>query len=143
MTRLIIGSGTLGRAWPVSPQSPACVLVARTHYAGLRSLQDAVTDWAGHGIPSVALVGVALIRDTPERKLPPALRDLADVVTAGATQLNALLWELPWVEDWRRGQEPSLTGAPKEYRQMAVDLEGAVPALRGGMFTPTMNRSYP
>ncbi len=139
LSRLVIGSGTLGRAWPLVPRGVApAVLVARTHYAGLQALRDAIKDWAWRdpetglaSLPRVGLIGVALIRDTSEKKLPRQLRDLAEHVTGGATQVGAVLWELPWVEAWRLGQPPHLHGAPQPYKDMADDLDDLIPALSG------------
>lgn len=137
LTSLITGSASLGRAWPLLPRGAApTVLVARTSYLALRALQDALTDWAWRdpaggrpSLPSVALVGVAVIADAPG-KLPRDLRKFAEIVTSGAPRV----WELPWVEAWRCGGRPDLDTAPGQYRRLAADLVDLVPALRGGQY---------
>jgi hypothetical protein len=138
----------MGKAWPLTPGGRAAtVLVARTHYRGLEALRDAVVDWAWRdprtgreSLPTVRLLGVALIADAPG-KLPRELQDLRDVITPAITESGGHLWDLPWVESWRRGQPPILDDAPNQYKQMAKQLNKLVPAVRGGLIHPSLNGS--
>jgi hypothetical protein len=130
LTRLIDGTATVGRGWPLLPHGTVpCVIVARTHHAGLQAAQDAVTDWASGALRSVELVGLAFIADAPGR-LPKTLRNRLDVVRYGAPRF----WPLPWVESWRQGVEPHLDDAPRTVRDFAAELTALVPALRGGHY---------
>lgn len=148
LTRLMEGTVTLGARWPVTPaRRMPVVLVARTHYAGLRALRDAAIDHASGQVPGVDLIGWALIRDAPG-KLPGPLRDLMHHLSGAAPtdqRGRPLVWELPWVEPWRLGlprdaaggHAPQLDGAPRDYRALAADLTDLVPALRGGQYPTT------
>lgn len=82
------------------------VLVARTTYDGLRALQVALRQWASGQIgPDTELLGVVLVPDAPNRglfrpDLPKPLRELRDLVVAGAPQW----WSVPYIESWRTGE---------------------------------------
>jgi len=106
-------------AWPGYP-SPT-LLVARTHMAGLTAAQAAARQWAGRGVPSVQtnLLGLVLVADAPGR-LPRPLQELSRVVAGGVPRV----WHLPWVEEWRVGQQPRTL--PRPIHRLLQDVSALV-----------------
>jgi hypothetical protein len=152
LTELVENTATLGARWPVPPSGRLpVVLVARTSHAGLEALRDAAIDYATGGLPQLDVVAWAVIRDAPG-KLPAALREQMNHL-AGAAPVDdrgrGVLWDLPWVEEWRLGlprdhtgrHRPSLQTAPRDYRRFATYLTEKVPALRGGQYPTTFGSS--
>ncbi len=121
LASLVPGTAALRGAWPVPPQgSGTCipvVLVARSHAEGLRTAQSAMTEWAAGLVGGVQLLGLAVVADAPGR-LPRPLRQLTRLVGGGVPSC----WELPWVEEWRRGAPPILEDAPSTYRRFVAGL---------------------
>ncbi|WP_156887613.1 DUF6668 family protein [Propionicicella superfundia] len=110
-----------GHAWPAGHGMRACVLVARTHASGLLAAQRALTQWAAWRGPEVpALVALMLVADAPG-KLPKPLRDLAAHVSGGAP----LRVDLPWIDEWRFGPQPSV---PPAAARVAATLASLTPA---------------
>ena len=108
-------------AWPTpSDLSMRCptALVARTHTAGLRAAQKALTQWASGALgPATALLGLVLVADAPGR-LPRPLRELAAHVAGGAPRT----WHVGWIESWRLGEPLAAADRPKPVRHLVVDL---------------------
>ncbi len=115
------GSVALRGAWPALPPGPQTripvVLVARSHAEGLRTAQRAMTEWAAGLVDGVELLGLVVVADAPGR-LPRPLRQLSRLVGGGVPAC----WELPWVEEWRRGAPPVLQDAPGAYRRLVAGL---------------------
>lgn len=112
-----------GRYWPV-PDAPAVanvVLVTRSHANGLRQAQAAAWQWASGALPTVRLLGLAVIADAPGRR-PKPLRDLLQLIAGGVPQV----WDLPWVEELRLGDPPEQIQFPAAFSSMAADLEKTV-----------------
>jgi hypothetical protein len=133
LEELFSGSRAAGHSWPVTAAHlpPArAVLVARTHAHGLRSAQSAIREWAG-GDVDVLLLGLVLLADAP-RRLPHALRQLADLIAGGVPAV----WCLPWIEAWRIGEPPAPHNAPKVVRRLLEDLQ----AMTESAVTRTVNR---
>ncbi len=121
---LVPHSRAAGHAWPLyAPdpgqprltERPCVVLVARTSLAGLQAAQRAAGEWGLGHAPPVELLGLVLSADAPGR-LPRPLRELVDVVAGGV----ARVWQLPWIESWRLGEQPSST--PKPLQRLVTDL---------------------
>jgi len=124
LEQLLDGSAAAGHAWPVMPDvdapTPRAVLVARTHASGLRSAQQAATEWAA-GLVDIDLVGLVLIADAPGR-LPLVLRDFAHVVCGGVPRS----WRLPWVQAWRAGEPLSADTVPRDVGRVLDDVRAAI-----------------
>ena len=89
--RTAAGTGQdCGQDWPAAPAG-AVLLVARTHFAGLRAARQRLRE---HG--PAAFRGLVLVPDAPGR-LPRVLRQQVQVLSGAAPRL----WEVPWVEAWR------------------------------------------
>lgn len=106
------GEGAVAtHAWPtygvMRHHWGACkvALVARSNHDGLRALQSALRQWASGQLgPHTVLLGVMVVDDAPPGRLrarPAELRQLRDLVVAGAPKW----WRIPWVEDWRLGED--------------------------------------
>ncbi|MFI6575233.1 DUF6668 family protein [Nocardiopsis sp. NPDC050513] len=101
LARLFSESAESHHSWPKSATGHdnadiPVVLTARTHLDGLRSAQEALTQWASGQVPGVRLLGLALVADAPG-KLPKPLRDYARLVGGGAPRV----WNVSWIEQWR------------------------------------------
>ncbi|MFC7329184.1 DUF6668 family protein [Marinactinospora rubrisoli] len=129
LSALVERSRTAQHAWPepVSPEMASgvtmpprlakVILVARTHAHGLRAAQLAATEWASGAVPGVDVLGMALVADAPGR-LPRSLRDMAKIVTGGVPRV----WQIPWVESWRLGEQVTLESSPKAVQVMVTEL---------------------
>ncbi|WP_374204991.1 DUF6668 family protein, partial [Actinotalea sp. C106] len=112
------------------------LLVARSHAHGLRAAQKAATHWAAGATPPLQLLGLLVVADAPGR-LPRPLRDLAAVVGGGVPHL----WHLPWVEDWRLGEDPHLGTAPHQVRRVIGEIAALLPP--GPAHSGTNHREEP
>ena len=105
-------------AWPTgSMGTPAVVVVARTSFRGLTAAKSAAKQWAAGLVGRPHLLGLVLVADAPGR-LPRPLRDLAKVVAGGYPRV----WNVPWIESWRLGEEVTPDSAPREVRRLVDDL---------------------
>jgi Family of unknown function (DUF6668) len=120
---LAVGGWDGGRYWPVveGPAIVNVVLVARTHVSGLRAAQAAARQWACGALPTVRLLGLAVIADAPGRR-PKPLRDLLDLLSGGLPRV----WDLPWVEALRLGDPADQIPLPSNFSAMAADLQHLV-----------------
>lgn len=119
MARLLPGTRAAGHRWPIPPPPvpTPVVLVARTHAYGLRSAQRAAIEWASAVVQGVSVLGLVLIADAPGR-LPRVLDDFADIVGGGVPRV----WEVPWIEEWRRGEEPTPDNTPDEVFEVLESI---------------------
>lgn len=123
LTAAVPGGMDSGRYWPV-PDAPAytnVVLVARSHASGLRAAQAAAWQWATGVLPTVRLLGLAVIADAPGRR-PKPLKDLLNLISGGVPKV----WDLPWVEALRLGDPPNEAPLPPAFTTMAADLQEIV-----------------
>ncbi|WP_347256712.1 DUF6668 family protein [Actinomadura sp. RB99] len=122
---LLTDCGSAGRYWPVPvPHGRSRVLlVARGHASGLMAAQTAMRQWAAGGLPSVQLLGLAVVADAPGKR-PKPLSDLLRLIAGGVPQL----WELPWVEGFRLGDPPNQVKLPSAYIRLIRDMNGVVSA---------------
>ncbi len=131
LAALVPGSTSVGLAWPraadASGPPVTVVLVARSDANGLLAAQRAVVEWASGSVDGVRLLALVVVADAPGR-LPRPLRQLRRLVGGGAPQC----WELPWVEEWRRGSPPVLEDAPAAYRRLCRVLVGGTSVSAGG-----------
>lgn len=120
LAALIPGSGNAGRYWPTptSGGRSQVLLVARSHASGLCAAQAAARQWASGVLPSVRLLGLVAIADAPGKR-PKPLNDLLRLISGGVPRL----WELPWVEALRLGNQPEQTKLPSAYSRLIRDLE--------------------
>jgi hypothetical protein len=111
MAHLLPGTAAAEHRWPIPPPPvpTPVVLVARTSAYGLRRAQRAATEWASGVVRGVSVLGLVLIADAPGR-LPRVLDDFADIVGGGVPRV----WEVPWIEEWRRGEDPTPENTPDE-----------------------------
>lgn len=116
LERAVAGGRDAGLAWPVSIESPAVVLVARSSANGIQAAQNAARQWASGMVPGVDLLGLVVVADAPGRR-PRVLRNLVRLVSGAVPRL----WEIPWVEPWRLGESP-MAHLPKECAPLARDL---------------------
>jgi len=123
MSVLLPGSRAANHRWPIPPPPvpTPVVLVARTHGSGLRAAQRAAVEWASGVVQGVAVLGLVLIADAPGR-LPRVLDDFADIVGGGVPRV----WDIPWIEEWRRGEAPTPENTPDEV----FDVLESIYALR-------------
>jgi hypothetical protein len=119
MARLLPGSRAADHRWPIPPPPVpvSTVLVARTHAYGLRSAQRAAAEWASGAVQGVAVLGLVLVADAPGR-LPRVLDDFADIVGGGVPRV----WDVPWIEEWRRGEEPGPENTPDEVFEVLESI---------------------
>ena len=81
LERAVAGGRDAGLAWPVSVESPAVVLVARSSANGIQAAQNAARQWASGMVPGVDLLGLVVVADAPGRR-PGVLRNLVRLVPA-------------------------------------------------------------
>jgi hypothetical protein len=119
MSRLLPGTHAAGHRWPIPPPPvpTPIVLVARTHAYGLRVAQRAATEWASGVVSGVSVLGLVLIADAPGR-LPRVLDDFADIVGGGVPRV----WDIPWIEEWRRGEDPTPDNTPDEVFEVLESI---------------------
>jgi hypothetical protein len=119
MSHLLPGTRAAGHRWPIPPPPipTPVVLVARTHGSGLRAAQRAAIEWASGVVQGVAVLGLVLIADAPGR-LPRVLDDFADIVGGGVPRV----WDIPWIEEWRRGEEPTPDNTPDEVFEVLESI---------------------
>ncbi|WP_343062746.1 DUF6668 family protein [Actinomadura verrucosospora] len=125
LAALLPACGSAGRYWPVPvPQGRSRVLlVARGHASGLLAAQAAMRQWAARGLPSVQLLGLAVVADAPGKR-PKPLADLLQLITGGVPRV----WDLPWVEGFRLGEPPNAVKLPAAYSRLIRDMAGAISA---------------
>lgn len=106
-------------AWPGGPahEQRAVVIAARSNAHGLVKAQAAARQWAAGMVPGVTLLGLVVVADAPG-KLPKPLRELRQLV-AGA---YPRVWDLPWIETWRRGGRIAPEAQPRELVKLREDL---------------------
>jgi hypothetical protein len=119
MAHLLPGTRAAGHRWPIPPPPvpTPTVLVARTHGSGLRAAQRAATEWASGVVQGVVVLGLVLIADSPGR-LPRVLDDFADIVGGGVPRV----WDIPWIEEWRRGEGPTPENTPDEVFEVLESI---------------------
>ena len=121
------GSVDAGRTWP---SGGAALLVARSSVSGLEAARDAVrAHTAGDTGLDVTLLGLVLIADAPGR-LPPRLRELADLVAGAFLRV----WQVPWLTEWRLAAATEPLPAHPEVARLMTDLRaltGTRPAWQG------------
>jgi hypothetical protein len=138
----IAGGHDVEREWPTDRSWPL-VVVARGDARGLKAAQQVAmrtadeSEWAGQRV-----LGLVVVADQP-RRLPRALVDLGRLVSGGYERV----WQVPYVEQWRLGEEPSPKTLPRALRRLGADLYemcGVPAAKRPGAVTneqqPTDNR---
>jgi hypothetical protein len=123
VTLAVPGGADAGRYWPLPQHPDICrvVLVTRAHASGLRAAQMAARQWACGALPTVQLLGLAVVADAPGRR-PKPLRELLELVSGGVPRV----WELPWVEALRLGDPPGQIPLPAAFSAMAADLHHLV-----------------
>jgi hypothetical protein len=119
MSLLLPGTRAANHRWPIPPPPvpTPVILVARTHGSGLRAAQRAATEWASGVVQGVAVLGLVLIADAPGR-LPRVLDDFADIVGGGVPRV----WDIPWIEEWRRGEAPTPDNTPDEVFEVLESI---------------------
>jgi hypothetical protein len=63
------------------------------------------------------VLGLVLIADAPGR-LPRVLDDFADIVGGGVPRV----WDIPWIEEWRRGEAPTPDNTPDEVFEVLESI---------------------
>ena len=122
LARLLPNARPAAHSWPLADVETTVLLVSRTHAAGLRAAQLALTDWASGSIPGVRLAGLVLAADAPQRP-PVEARDFIQLVSGAAPAT----WEFPWIPEWRGDMLP---GAGEQPRRVAQTVARLVTALR-------------
>lgn len=119
MSVLLPGTRAANHRWPIPPPPvpTPVILVARTHGSGLRAAQRAAIEWASGVVQGVAVLGLVLIADAPGR-LPRVLDDFADIVGGGVPRV----WDIPWIEEWRRGEAPTPDNTPDEVFEVLESI---------------------
>ncbi|GAB2559331.1 DUF6668 family protein [Kribbella endophytica] len=119
MAQLLPGTRAAAHRWPIPPPPvpTPVVLVARTNGSGLRAAQRAAIEWASGVVQGVAVLGLVLIADAPGR-LPRVLDDFADIVGGGVPRV----WDIPWIEEWRRGEDPTPDNTPDEVFEVLESI---------------------
>jgi hypothetical protein len=119
MSQLLPGTRAANHRWPIPPPPvpTPVILVARTNGSGLRSAQRAAIEWASGVVQGVAVLGLVLIADAPGR-LPRVLDDFADIVGGGVPRV----WDIPWIEEWRRGEAPTPDNTPDEVFEVLESI---------------------
>jgi hypothetical protein len=119
MSLLLPGTRAANHRWPIPPPPvpTPVILVARTHGSGLRAAQRAAIEWASGVVQGVAVLGLVLISDAPGR-LPRVLDDFADIVGGGVPRV----WDIPWIEEWRRGEAPTPDNTPDEVFEVLESI---------------------
>jgi hypothetical protein len=115
------------RTWP---EGGAALLVARSSTSGLEAAREAArAHAAGDTGLDVTLLGLVLVADAPGR-LPPRLRDLADLVAGAFLRV----WQVPWLTEWRLAATTEPLPAHPEVTRLITDvraLTGARPTWQG------------
>jgi hypothetical protein len=121
------GGVDAGRTWP---DGGAALLVARSSTSGLEAAREAArAHAAGDTGLDVTLLGLVLVADAPGR-LPPRLRDLADLVAGAFLRV----WQVPWLTEWRLAATTEPLPAHPEVTRLITDLRaltGARPTWQG------------
>ncbi|MEI8406777.1 MULTISPECIES: DUF6668 family protein [unclassified Kribbella] len=119
MSLLLPGTRAANHRWPIPPPPvpTPVILVARTNGSGLRAAQRAAIEWASGVVQGVAVLGLVLIADAPGR-LPRVLDDFADIVGGGVPRV----WDIPWIEEWRRGEAPTPDNTPDEVFEVLESI---------------------
>lgn len=121
------GGVDAGRIWP---DGGAALLVARSSTSGLEAAREAArAHAAGDTGLDVTLLGLVLVADAPGR-LPPRLRDLADLVAGAFLRL----WQVPWLTEWRLAATAEPLPAHPEVTRLITDVQaltGARPTWQG------------
>ncbi|WP_433163789.1 DUF6668 family protein [Kribbella sp. CA-247076] len=119
MAQLLPGTRAANHRWPIPPPPvpTPVILVARTSGSGLRAAQRAAIEWASGVVQGVAVLGLVLIADAPGR-LPRVLDDFADIVGGGVPRV----WDVPWIEEWRRGEAPTPDNTPDEVFEVLESI---------------------
>lgn len=119
MSQLLPGTRAANHRWPIPPPPvpTPVILVARTNGSGLRAAQRAAIEWASGVVQGVAVLGLVLIADAPGR-LPRVLDDFADIVGGGVPRV----WDIPWIEEWRRGEAPTPDNTPDEVFEVLESI---------------------
>ena len=121
------GAVDVGRAWPAGGTA---LVVARSSTTGLEAARDtARAHAAGEVGLDVTLLGLVLVADAPGR-LPPRLRELADLVAGGFLHV----WQVPWLTEWRLAATTEPLPAHPEVTRLSTDLRaltGAHPTWQG------------
>ncbi|MEV5960566.1 DUF6668 family protein [Kribbella sp. NPDC051952] len=119
LSLLLPGTRAANHRWPIPPPPvpTPVILVARTHGSGLRAAQRAAIEWASGVVQGVAVLGLVLIADAPGR-LPRVLDDFADIVGGGVPRV----WDIPWIEEWRRGEAPTPDNTPDEVFEVLESI---------------------
>lgn len=122
-----VGAVDAGRTWP---DGGAALLVARSSTSGLEAARDAARAHAAGEVGlDVTLLGLVLVADAPGR-LPPRLRDLADLVAGAFLRL----WQVPWLTEWRLAATTEALPAHPEVTRLITDVQaltGARPTWQG------------
>ncbi|CAB4896644.1 MAG: hypothetical protein F2825_00285 [Actinobacteria bacterium] len=109
------GGVDAGQTWP---DGGAALLVARSSTSGLEATREAArAHAAGDTGLDVTLLGLVLVADAPGR-LPPRLRDLADLVAGAFLRV----WQVPWLTEWRLGATTEPLPAHPEVTRLITDL---------------------
>lgn len=99
-------AGDAQRRWPSligysALDSPLVVIVTRTHMSGLHVAHNLLLQHASAATPTgVQLVGLVTVADT-DRPLSSPVAARRAVVESLATDLDARVWRLGWIEPWR------------------------------------------
>ncbi|MCF2526717.1 DUF6668 family protein [Yinghuangia soli] len=119
LNALLPGGADGGRGWPVASDGgiTRVILVSRSNATGLHAAQLASRQWASGAVPSVVLLGLAVIADAPGRP-PKPLADLLTLVGGGFPHV----WSVPWIEQLRLGELPPLARLPKPLHRLGTDL---------------------
>ncbi|MFK3978837.1 DUF6668 family protein [Micromonospora sp. NPDC050397] len=122
----LLGGVDLGCRWPDSDRAePARVLlVARTHAHGLQAASRTLNAMREGRHPSgIALVGVVLVADAPGA-LPRSLVNRIRVMRSIAS-----VHRIPWVPQWRLGEQPKRL--PRQLETLEGRLRELGATLRG------------
>ena len=123
ISSLLHGSVPASHAWPmrnesaVTAEADRVLLVCRSNAKGLRSAQAAAIEWSTGDLP-LALAGLVITADAPT-KLPKDLSRLTTIVSGAVPHT----WQMPWVEEWRRGLTPDVADLPQRVRAVLSDIQ--------------------
>lgn len=118
---LLPEAGEGDHRWPVHLDGsvPHVVLIARTSAAGLLAARTALAQWAAGDTPPVRLLGLVLSPDASGRT-PKPLRQLAELVAGGVRPTeHRKVWHLPWVDEWRTGDQAGPKPTARLFRDIA------------------------
>lgn len=103
------------RRWPAAG---LVLLVARTSTVGVQRVRDLAREHAGDpASPGARVCGLVLVADAPGR-LPPRVRELADLVSGAVPRL----WQVPWLEEWRLAALDQPLPAHPEVSRLLADV---------------------